>query len=147
VQRDDKGEDSPEAFRALVELGDWALWSKRMDDAAEIYRLALAELGDRDGAQEEQQRAFGEPVPLPDIKGLRTLPPTVSADEGNMLVEFRVDDRGRVTDLERLDTNAEIDSAADRLLRLLRNTRFRPRFEAGQLAASDKLVRAYEIKP
>lgn len=146
VQRDDKGEDSPEAFRALVELGDWALWSKRMDDAAEIYRLALAELGDRDGAQEEQQRVFGEPVPLPDITGLRTLPPVVGADEGNMLVEFRVDERGRVTDLVRTDTNTEIDSAAERLLRLLRNTKFRPRFEGGQLAGSDTLVRAYDIK-
>ena len=147
VQRSDKGEDSPEAFRALVELGDWALWHKRTDDAAEFYRLALAELGDRDGAQEEQQRVFGEPVPLPDIEGLRTLPPAVSADEGNMLVEFRVDERGRVTELVRTDTNTEIDSAAERLLRLLRNTKFRPRFEGGQLAGSDKLVRAYDIKP
>jgi outer membrane biosynthesis protein TonB len=71
----------------------------------------------------------------------------VSADEGNMLVEFRVDERGRVTDLVRTDTNTEIDSAAERLLRLLRNTKFRPRFEGGQLAGSDKLVRAYDIKP
>jgi hypothetical protein len=147
IQRSDRGPHSAEAARALVELGDWALWNGRVDDAAEIYGLAVAELGDEVGAQEEQERLFGEPVPLPDIKGLRTLPPAVSADKGNMLVEFRVDSRGRVTDLARLDTNEEIDTAAERLLRELRNTKFRPRFVAGQLEGSDKLVRAYEIKP
>jgi hypothetical protein len=147
IQQSDRGRDSNEAVEALVALGDWALWNNKVDDAAEIYRLALTELADRDGAQEEQQRLFGEPVPLPDIQGLRTLPPAVSADQGNMLVEFGVDSRGKVVDLERLDTNEEIDTAAERLLRLLRNTKFRPRFEAGELTGSDKLVRAYEIKP
>ncbi len=147
VQQSDKGQGSNEAVEALVALGDWALWNNQVDDAAEIYRLALAELADRDGAQEEQQRLFGEPVPLPDIQGLRTLPPAVSADQGNMLVEFGVDGRGKVVDLLRLDTNEEINTAAERLLRVLRNTKFRPRFEAGELAGTDKLVRAYEITP
>ncbi|MDH4040598.1 MAG: energy transducer TonB [Gammaproteobacteria bacterium] len=147
IQRSERGQDSNEAVEALVGLGDWALWNDRVDDAAEIYRLALAELGERDGAKEEQQRLFGEPVPLPDINGLRDLPPAVGADQGNILVEFRVDNRGRVVDLERQETGEELDTAADRLLRILRNTKFRPRLEAGQLVGTDKLVRAYDVKP
>ena len=53
----------------------------------------------------------------------------------------------KVVDLARLDSNEDIDSAANRLLRLLRNTTFRPRLAAGQPVGTDKLVRAYEIKP
>ena len=81
------------------------------------------------------------------MKGLRNLPPSVSTEEGNILVEFGVDSRGRVIDLVRLDTNEDMDATAIRLMRLLRGTKFRPRFEAGEPVVTDKLVRAYDIKP
>ena len=147
IQSGARGPGSTEAIEALVALGDWAQWNSKRDDAIETYQLALAELAGRDDAQEEEQRLFGAPVPLPDMNGLRTLPPAVSADQGNILVEFGVDSRGKVVDLARLDSNEDIDSAANRLLRLLRNTTFRPRLAAGQPVGTDKLVRAYEIKP
>ena len=40
-----------------------------------------------------------------------------------------------------------IEDAASRLLRVLRNTKFRPRFVAGEPVGTEKLVRAYDIKP
>jgi hypothetical protein len=86
-------------------------------------------------------------VPLPDLEGLRGLPPAVDAGEGDILLEFGVDSRGEVVDLVRLDENEANDTAANRLMRELRNTQFRPRFEAGAPAGTDKLVRAYDIKP
>jgi hypothetical protein len=130
-----------------VTLGDWALWNDRREDADEIYKTVLAELAARDDAKEEGRGPLDEPVALPDIKGLRTLPPAVSADEGNILLEFGVNSRGKVIDLVRLDTNEDIDAKAGRLMRVLRNTLFRPRFKAGQPVGTDKLVRAYEINP
>ena len=102
---------------------------------------------DSDDAKPQEARLFAEPVPLPDISGLRRLPPPVSTQQGNILVEFGVDVRGEVVDLVRLDTNTDSDAVAIRLMRRLRNTLFRPRFEAGEPAAMDKLVRAYDIKP
>jgi hypothetical protein len=147
IQRVNYGEESDGAIDTLVSMGDWALWYDKREDATESYRHALAELAPPDGAQEVERRLLAEPVPLPDIKGLRRLPPTVGAELGNILVEFGVDSRGKVVDLERLDTNEDMDSTAIRLMRALRGTKFRPRFEAGEPVETNELVRAYDIKP
>jgi len=147
IQRENRGESSKEAAQALVSLGDWAMWYGKRDDATAIYQHALAELALRDDAQQQEFALLDQPVPLPDMKGLRTLPPPASAEEGNILVEFGVDGRGRVIDLTRLDTNEDMDATAIRLMRVLRGTKFRPRFEAGEPVVTDKLVRAYDIKP
>lgn len=146
VQLNARGKESKEAIDAVVALGDWAQWNGERDEATEAYRLAVAELAQLEDAQQEEQRLFAEPVPLPNLDGLRPLPPAVSADQGNILLEFGVDSRGKVVDLERLDPDEATESAARRLMRVVRNTKFRPRIVAGQPTGTDKLVRAYEIK-
>ncbi len=146
IHRDNSGASSDEAVQAAVSLGDWAMWYDKRDEATQIYQYALAELALRDDAQEEGPALLSEPVPLPDVKGLRKLPPPVSPEEGNILVEFGVDRRGKVLDLTRLDTNEDMDPTATRLMRVLRGTKFRPRFESGEPVETDKLVRAYDIK-
>ena len=146
IHRDNRGASSDEAIQALVSLGDWAMWHDKRDDATQIYQHALAELALRDDAQEQGAALLGEPVPLPDMNGLRSLPPAVSPEKGNILVEFGVDSRGKVVDLARLDTNEELDATAIRLMRVLRCTKFRPRFELNEPVETDKLVRAYDIK-
>lgn len=147
IQREHRGESSEEAAQALVSLGDWAMWHGKRADATATYQHALAELALRDDAQPHEFTLLDQPVPLPDMKGLRNLPPSVSTEQGNILLEFGVDSRGRVIDLVRLDTNEDMDATAIRLMRLLRGTKFRPRFEAGEPVVTDKLVRAYDIKP
>jgi hypothetical protein len=146
IQRKNHGERSEQALDALAQLGDWALWNDKWEESMEADQLLLAELADPDAAQITQDRYFARPVPLPDLAGLRMLPDPVSAEQGNILVEFDVTDRGRVEDLDRLDENEDMDSAAIRLLRTLRETRFRPRFEAGQPVDTERLVRAYDIR-
>ena len=147
VQQANHGADSDEALGALVALGDWALWHDQRADATRTYQLALAELAQRDAAQQVDPGFMAEPVPLPDIRGLHRLPTPVDPEQGNILVEFGVDERGEVINLEKLDSDSEIEDAANRLMRVLRNTKFRPRFVAGEPAGTDKLVRAYDIKP
>ena len=146
IHRDNRGASSDEAVKAALSLGDWAMWHDKRDEATQIYQYALAELAQRDDAQEVGPTLLGEPVPLPDVQGLRKLPPPVSPEAGNILVEFGVDSRGRVLDLTRLDTNEDMDPTATRLMRMLRGTKFRPRFESGEPVETDKLVRAYDIK-
>ena len=106
----------------------------------------MVELAERDDAQIQVDRLLGTPVPLPDIDGVRPLPPAVDTEQGNILLEFGVTDRGRVVNLERLDESTGSTGKANRLMRTLRKTRFRPRFEAGEPIETEKLVRAYVIE-
>jgi len=143
-----EGEQSVAAAQALVMLGDWQLWHEKRDTAWRTYQDAMVELAERDDAQVQIDHLFGEPVALPDVTGVRPLPPTVDTAEANILLEFGVNERGRVVNLERLgenDTDSR-DHKAYRLMRLLRKTKFRPRFEAGQPVETEKIVRAFNIE-
>lgn len=146
IQQANHGAESNEAIAARIMLGDWALWHDKHDKATELYQAVIRELDQLDDAQLHLDHFFAEPAMLPDLDGLRPLPPPVSAEQGNMLVEFGVDSRGRVVDLVRLDEKDDSDARASRLLRTLRNSHFRPRFSAGEPVATDKLVRAYDVQ-
>lgn len=146
IQLSNHGQHSNEALAALVQLGDWALWNDREEEALQAYRLALAELASADAAQVGDTGFFTQPIPLPDLDGLRRLPPEVGAEQGGLLVEFDVDSRGKVENLERLDENDALDGVAPRLLRDLRDIRFRPRFQGDEPVTTEKLVRAYDIE-
>lgn len=140
----DKGMTSIES---LILMGDWKLWHGERDGAMEAYNDALRELALRDAAQKETEQFFGAPVALPDIEGLRPLPPEVAHEQANILLEFNVTERGRVTDLERLnEVDKTFSAAANRLVKVLRRTRFRPRFAEGEAIATEKVVKAYEFQ-
>ena len=90
--------------------------------------------------------ALAEPVPLPAFADLQPLPMVATPEEGNILLEFGVTATGKVVDLERLDENEALDGKANRLMRKLRRTTFRPRFEAGQAVASENVTRSFYIR-
>ena len=132
--------------RALVMLGDWRLWHEEREQAWQAYREAMAELVEHDDAQVQIEQLFAEPVALPNLDGLRTLPPAVEPAEDNILLEFGVTKKGRVVDLERVDVNEVNQAKANRLMRKLRKTKFRPRFEGVEPVDTEKVVRAYGIE-
>ncbi len=131
--------------RTMVMLGDWRLWNGRTEDAWEAYRSAETELADADDAQIHAEDLFGEPVALPDFDNLSTLPPAVAPGQGDILLAFGVSERGRVYDLERMDDRELAGRQASRLMRTLRKTPFRPRFEAGQPVETEQVVRAFDV--
>ena len=134
------------AARALTMLGDWRLWHEERKEAMEAYQQAIEELEKRDDAQVQQERFFGTPVALPNLDGVRPLIEVESPEIGDILLEFGVNERGRVVDLERIDDNEDVNQAqANRVMRQLRKTRFRPRLEAGEVVETEKIVRAYEV--
>ena len=114
---------------------------------------------------------FESPSPLPDIDGIRSLPPFKRDATGPLVVQFRLNELGKITQLERLavepvqeteatspDTDTEEEEAiaqsaiksdhnVDRLLRKMRRTRFRPRFEAGKPVATDMIVWSFDLNP
>jgi tetratricopeptide (TPR) repeat protein len=132
--------------KTRVMQGDWSLWHGKTQAAWEAYREAETELAQRGDAQSVTQQLFSEPVALPDIAGLSPLPPTVEPEQADVLLEFGVNERGRVMNLERKDENDAQDAQARRLMRTLRKTTFRPRFEAGQAVETKKLVKAFSVQ-
>ncbi|MEH6634906.1 MAG: hypothetical protein V7700_05270 [Halioglobus sp.] len=139
-------EQDSAAANALIMLGDWQLWHNDRAEAWQSYQSAIAELAERDDAQVMIEHLFGEPVALPDIAGIRPLPPAVDTEQGNILLEFGVTGRGRVVNLERLDESEGNTGHANQFMRKLRKTKFRPRFEAGQPTETEKIVSAFNIE-
>lgn len=144
VQRAQPGAGPREHAEALLLLGDWRLWHGKEDDAAQAYDDALRELARLDDAEADVTRLFGMPRALPALDGVRPLPLTTTEEHANLLVEFDVDEHGRVRDLERVDDHEGNESVANRLLRKLRRTRFRPRFADGQPVPTTDMVWAYD---
>ncbi len=147
-------EDTPEHARAraeaLIMLGDWLLWHGKRNIAWQAYRDALAELAPNSAAQQEIAALLAQPTALPALSGVRVLPEPVTAntvaDPGQILLEFDVDNRGRVRNLKRVDDNEQITTRANRLMRQLHKTIFRPRFQAGEPIDTNTLVQAYNLQ-
>lgn len=146
IEKDSAAPDSTTLAETMVMLGDWQLWNGRTKSALEAYREAETELARHSDAREAMQRLFAEPVALPDFADVSPLPPVVEPEQGDVLLAFGVTELGRVQDIERLDDNEELDGQAYRLMKRLRKTTFRPRFEAGQPVETEKLVKAFNLQ-
>jgi hypothetical protein len=129
-----------------VMLGDWRLWNGRTKSAWQAYQKAEAELAGEDDAQVQLQKIFGQPIALPDIAGLTPLPPAVDPKEAEIVLEFTVDAKGKVQDLERIDDNDDHNKQAKQLMNRLRKTTFRPRFADGQPQETEKMVKAFNVQ-
>lgn len=150
VEKATHGSKSPEAIQTFVMLGDWNLWNGYYGAAVSAYKRAIAELVARDGAQEqvtaEFSSLFGAPRALPDIDGIRRAPKPVDAANGELQLSFSVSAKGRVGGLQRTDKNTLDRSHVIRLMRSLRKTIFRPRFELAEPVDTDKIVWTYDLQ-
>lgn len=144
IEQFNNGDDPVTAAESLTLLGDWMLWHGVKERAFDTYTQAVAELAALDDAQFHIDRLFGQPAPLPDFDGVRPLPPRSNANEADLLLEFGVSAGGRVVDLVRQGEVDEDNSRANRLVRVLRKTRFRPRLEDGVPVATEKLNWTYD---
>ena len=111
---------------------------------------------------------FETATPLPDIDTLRPLPPFRRDASGPLVVQFKLNEAGKITALERVTvttvTESETiigeesseeaeaprvdnDPAVDRLLRKMRRTRFRPRYEEGVAVDTDMIVWSFDLSP
>ena len=174
-----------EEIAAVDEASDAA---EAGDDApAEEKRVAEASLateteaGNKDTsimALTEEQPPEDDPVmraalfetatPLPDIDTLRPLPPFRRDASGPLVVQFQLNEAGKITVLERVtvttvtesDTaegeeasedaeapRVDNDPAVDRLFRKMRRTRFRPRYEEGVAVETGMIVWSFDLNP
>ena len=147
VQEANYGESSQESVDAKIMLGDWLFWQGEREAALEVYRGAIAELVDTGVAQEEIDNLFADPVALPNYEGAQALPRAAEHSDNTVLLAFTVSPQGRVLDLERVDENEELSSGlANRLMRKVRKTRFRPQIAMGEPVATENVNRDYVIE-
>jgi len=132
--------------RVLAMMGDWRLWHGRHREAMDAYAEAIIELATAEDAKDGMQSLFGAPVALPALEGIRPLPEPVAVEQSDILLEFSVDERGRVTDLQRLDENRANQGIANRIMRTLRRTPFRPRFDTGEAVPTTGIQWAYDTQ-
>ena len=111
---------------------------------------------------------FETATPLPDIDTLRPLPPFRRDASGPLVVQFQLNEAGKITVLERVtvttvtesDTaegeeaskeakapRVDNDPAVDRLFRKMRRTRFRPRYEEGVAVETGMIVWSFDLNP
>lgn len=146
IQRQRHGDHSMETATSRAMLGDWMLWHGEREAAMKAYREAVAELTPREDAEVSLAELFGEPAELPAIEGASRLPMTVAPEDANLQLQFGVDKRGKVVELERVDENELNEAAANRVMRALRRTQFRPRLAMGEPQDTETVTRAYEIQ-
>lgn len=121
---------------ALVQLGDWFTLFKRRSSALDVYEQAwnlLTEVNDL----ETLDKLLGSPERLPDF----------DRDNGQPLpdqlarIEMRITSDGLARDIEILETYPANDEGLEQSARrILRNWKFRPRFEDGRPVATEGYV-------
>jgi len=111
---------------------------------------------------------FETATPLPDIDTLRPLPPFRRDASGPLVVQFQLNEAGKITVLERVTVTTvtesgttegeeasdeaeaprvDNDPAVDRLLRKMRRIRFRPQYEEGVAVETDMIVWSFDLNP
>lgn len=130
---------------SMIMLADWKFWHGKRASALETYAKLYEELAARENAEVIVESIFNQPQPLPNIAGARALPEPDAEGPDSLLLEFSVTERGRVTDLERVDENPQLDDKAEDVARRIRQTLFRPRFSDGMPVHTDKVRWAYDI--
>lgn len=146
IQKAEHGSHSRETAQSKILLGDWLLWHGERSAAFNAYRDAVVELTPRDDAEAILASLFDEPVELPTLAGVSKLPPAAKNERANLMLQFSVNARGRVVDLERVDEGEVSDAKANRIMRTLRRTQFRPKLAMGEPQDTQTVVRAYEVQ-
>ncbi|GHD31407.1 energy transducer TonB [Halioglobus pacificus] len=124
--------EQPYAERAALyrELGDWCQWNSRYKSADTAYRESVRLL--REGGEEQLlQRWLHEPVALPDEEEIWFGAPVIDSEAGPsvLTVRFDLSQRGDVRNAEVVQ--ASVEGRDVRMLRMLRETHFRPRWSNG----------------
>ena len=132
--------------RDTVALGDWSWWFGKEREAEVHYARAMELLEDSLDAEGLHDELFGLPTPLPSFDGIAGLPEPEWNDSGDLVVSFTISASGRVTDLERLrEPDVEQERGVNRLVRALRDTRFRPRFSDGMPVETPDIVWSFSV--
>ena len=153
---------------AEEEIAEAAPEAETEDSNEDISIMALTEEQPPEDNPVMRAALFETATPLPDIDTLRPLPLFRRDAAGPLVVQFQLNEAGKITVLERVtvtmvtqsettegeETSEEAeaprvdnDPAVDRLLRKMRRTRFRPRYEEGVAVETGMIVWSFDLSP
>lgn len=138
-----------ERSEALAELADWHQLFARRQSALRLYQQAWAQ-GERSGGEAAQVRdaVFGRPLPLPQLPADFDSVPGSRADTAWIKIRFVVNENGRATDVQVVESSPPAtDRNISRLRKRVLSTAFRPRFESGQPVATTNVDYLYSYTP
>ena len=153
---------------AEEEIAEAAPEAETEDSNEDTSIMALTEEQPPEDDPVMRAALFQTATPLPDIDTLRPLPLFRRDAAGPLVVQFQLNEAGKITVLERVtvtmvtqsettegeETSEEAeaprvdnDPAVDRLLRKMRRTRFRPRYEEGVAVETGMIVWSFDLNP
>jgi hypothetical protein len=159
------GDDAPANEEMVAEASPEAETGASNEDTS---IMALTEEQPPEDDPVMRAALFETATPLPDIDTLRPLPPFRRDASGPLVVQFQLNEAGKITVLERVTvttvTESETtegerasedaaaprvdnDPAVDRLFRKMRRTRFRPRYEDGVAVETGTIVWSFDLNP
>ena len=159
------GDDAPAEAEMVAEASPAAETEASNEDTS---IMALTEEQPPEDDPVMRAALFETATPLPDIDTLRPLPPFRRDASGPLVVQFQLNEAGKITVLERVTvttvTESETaegeeasedakaprvdnDPAVDRLFRKMRRTRFRPRYEEGVAVETGMIVWSFDLNP
>lgn len=130
--------------RLRLELADWYQWhgsSRASEEYALVESLLLSA-----GRDDLLQDWLGQPVELPD-NGVFWQPVPASDLRRRVVlqVSYDVSAEGRIDKVQAPQVGPEEEQLASRLVRRLKQVRFRPRWEEGAAVAAPGVRREYEL--
>ena len=153
------GDDAPTEEEMVAEASPVAETEANNEDTS---IMALTEEQPPEDDPVMRTALFETATPLPDIDALRPLPPFRRDASGPLVVQFQLNEAGKITVLERVtvttvtesETTEEAeapqvdnDPAVDRLLRKMRRIRFRPQYEEGAAVETGMIVWSFDLSP
>lgn len=159
------GDDAPAEEEMVAEASPEA---ETEDSNEDTSIMALTEEQPPEDDPVMRAALFETATPLPDIDTLRPLPPFRRNAAGPLVVQFQLNEAGKITVLERVTVTTVKQSATtegeeaseeaeaprvdnnpavDRLLRKMRRIRFRPRYEEGIAVETGMIVWSFDLNP
>ncbi len=140
-------EDVEQLAALHLALGDWHQWHDKWHSAAPHYQ-AVERLLRENGRRDTLDRWLGAPVELPASGVFNGLPeqPLDAADAAPAVtLSYDVDRRGRARNIATVALAPDQENAGMRVVRALREVRFRPRWRGGAAQDSTGLLREYRL--
>ena len=146
AERLEADEDSVARAEVQKQLADWHLWYGHYRRAADHYRESWQLLTGED-VTELRQQWYGAPLELPADGVLWPGPRAKGPMEETVLVraQFSVSAKGKPRDIDTRALDLEREGMAYRVRRWLRDARFRPRLEGGEMVATERVEREYRV--
>jgi hypothetical protein len=134
---------------AHLDLADWYQWHRRYAQAIRLYEECWDIMDEVDGGDGWLQRQFASPLELPRRSVFNPgAIPLGTLNDGQVDLAFTVSRHGEAKDIDIL-TKAEDkhgQAVNTRAYHYLRNLRFRPRLENGEVVDAENIRRTYQIR-